>query len=103
MVAPHDVEIVVIHQCFHDEMRSRSAVEDVAKQMQLVDGEPLYEIAYRDDEVVCALCCYDGLHNHVVILVTLVTYTAVALVHQLLYYVAELIWHFLSDFASCVF
>ena len=52
VVAPLDVEVVVSAQGVHDDVRPRSPVVDVPDDVQLVDGEPLDEVADGNDEVV---------------------------------------------------
>ena len=64
VVAPLDVPVVVGRERVHDEVSARSAVEDVAEDMELVDGEALDEFAERHDEACGAPRADDGLDNH---------------------------------------
>ena len=52
VVPPLDVPVMIVAKDVHDMMRSVSAVEDVAQDVEHVDGEPLYQVTERDDEVV---------------------------------------------------
>ena len=54
MVAPLDVDGVIGHEAVEDAVRARAAVEDVADEVQVVDGEALDERRERADEVVGA-------------------------------------------------
>ena len=52
MVAPLYVPGVVLEERVHDDMGPRSAVVDVAQDMELVDGQPVDDVADGNDEVV---------------------------------------------------
>ena len=52
MVAPRDVPIVVVGERVHDDVCAGTAVVDIAKNMQLVNSQPLYDGGDGDDEVV---------------------------------------------------
>ena len=67
MVAPLDVEVVIVAQYIHDFVGTRSAVVYIAQDVQHVDGELLYEVAHGDDEVVGPLRRDDGAHHYVYI------------------------------------
>ena len=52
MVTPLDVDIVVGQELVHDELGTRTSVEDVPDDMQAVNGQTLDRLADCDDEVV---------------------------------------------------
>ena len=55
VVTPLDVEIMIITESIHDNMRTRSAVENVAHDVERVNREPLNQVTHRDDEIVGTL------------------------------------------------
>ncbi len=65
VVAPLYVEVVVIAQCVHDDVRSGAAVEDVAEDVQLVDAQALYQVADGADEFISPSGGHDGLDDAV--------------------------------------
>ena len=56
VIAPLYVPGVVLPQGVHDDMCAGSSVVDVAKDVQLVDGQALYDVAEGHDEVVGTSC-----------------------------------------------
>ena len=52
VVAPLDVEVMVIAYRIHDDMRAGTPVVNVADDMQQVDRQPLNQIADGDDELI---------------------------------------------------
>ena len=74
MVAPFDVERVVLHQQVDDLIRSVAAVEDIADNVESVYCQPLYQTREREDEVVRAHAD-DGVED-----VLMVAYLVVVLV-----------------------
>ena len=62
---------MIVAKDVHDVVRSVSAVENVAQDVEHVDGEPLYQVTERDDEVVGTSGADDAVHNdfHVCLLV----------------------------------
>ena len=103
VVSPYDVEVIVVAQRFHDEMRSRSSVEDVAQQVQAVYGKFLNQLAYLDDEFIGTLRVDNRLHNHVVVLMLLLAVCTIAFVQQFLDDIAEFLRQFLADFRAGIF
>ena len=67
VVAPLDVERMVGEQAVHNLGSAAAAVEDVAHQVQVVDGQALDERGERLDKVVGAGGLQDGLHDALVI------------------------------------
>ncbi len=51
VIAPLDVHRVIIHQAVHDGGRSRSSVKDVAHDVQVIDDQPLNQLAQGDDKI----------------------------------------------------
>ena len=58
---------MVGEQAVHNLGRAAAAVEDIAHQVQVVDGQALDERSERLDKVVCAGGLQDGLHDALVI------------------------------------
>lgn len=65
MIAPLYVPAVVVAQRVHDDVRTGASVVDVAQDVQLVDGQPLYHLGYGHDEVVGPARGDDGVHDDV--------------------------------------
>ena len=74
---------MVFAQGVHDYMRPRPPVEYVSEDVEGVDGETLYEVAHRHDELVCPAYVDDGADDDVY--VRLLVRAGAALVQQLLY------------------
>ena len=66
MVAPHHVEVVVVHEGVHDEVCSGTSVVDVAEDVEAIHGKALYESGQFGDEGIGTLGLYDGEYNLVV-------------------------------------
>ena len=82
VVAPLYVPRVVLAQGVHDDMRTRAAVVDVAKNMQLVDGQALDDVTDGADEIIGTTSRYDGVYDYAYIGSLIVV--AKALVQKLL-------------------
>ena len=65
VVAPLDVQMVIVAQRVHDEVGSGTAVVDVAKDVETVDSKTLNEVTQADNEVVRAVSINDGLDDDV--------------------------------------
>ena len=52
VVAPLDVEVMVVAKRVHDDVGARPAVVDVADDVQQVDRQALDQVAHGDDEVI---------------------------------------------------
>ena len=103
VVAPHDVEVLVVAERVHDLVGTWTTVVDVAKQMQTVDCQSLDELADFCDERVGASGVDDGLHDHLVVLVLFLPIAAVRLMEKFLDDVFEVLRQFFSDFRAGVF
>ena len=101
VVAPLYVPRVVLAQRVHDDVGARSAVEDVAQDVELVDGQPLYDVAECYDEVVGASCGDDGIDNDVDVGGLVVVLGA--LVEQLLDDVGEVLRQRLAHLRAGIF
>ena len=64
MIAPLNVPAMILLQRVEDDVCSLSTVEDVAKDMQLVDGEALYYVTESYDKVVGSSCGDDGIDDY---------------------------------------
>ena len=69
-------------QGVHDDMRTGAAVVDVAKNVQLVDGQTLDDVTDGADEIIGTTCRYDGVYDYAYIGSLIVV--AKALVQKLL-------------------
>ena len=101
MVTPLNVEIVEVAQHIHDFVRTGATVIDVAQEVEHVDGQLLDEVTHGNDEVINAMCRYDGLDNHVHI--GLLVGIAAVLVQKLLDDVGEVLRQCLVNLGAAVF
>ena len=101
VVAPLDVEVVACQQVVHDDVCSRSAVEDVAQDVQLVDAQLVYDVADGHDEVACLPCLNDGFDDASD--VSLLVVVARVLVEKFLYDVGKLRGQGFAHLAAGVF
>ena len=100
VIAPLDVEVVVVADRVHDNMRSRTAVVDVADDMQTVDGQALDEVTHRYDECVGPAGRDDGRDD--LVEVGVFVGIGLGLVEQFLDYVAEVFGERLVDLGAGV-
>ena len=101
VVAPLDVDVVEVAERVHDKMRARTAVVDVAEDVQAVDGQALDEIAEGDDEVVGAARSNNGADDDVE--VGLLVVVVGTFVQQLLYNIGVLLGQTLTHLRAGVF
>ena len=101
MVTPLDIYIVEVHELVHDNVRTRSTVEDITDDMQAVHGQVLDQIAECHDELVTHLDVDDGVDDFIIInfLVVIVVVHMKELVDD----ICECRGHFFSHFRSCKF
>ena len=101
VVAPLDIYIVEVHELVHDNVRTRSTVEDITDDMQAVHGQVLDQIAECHDELVTHLDVDDGVDDFIIInfLVVIVVVHMKELVDD----ICECRGHFFSHFRSCKF
>ena len=67
VVAPLDIEGMVIHQAVHDFIRLRTAVKDVADDVEMINNEPLNQLCHGNDEVLGASDFEDSLDDRLVV------------------------------------
>ena len=82
MIAPLDVEIMVIAQRIHDDMSTWTAVIDVTYDMQQVNGKALNQVTHSDDKVISTSSRYNCTDNHIDI--SMLVGLNARLMHQLL-------------------
>ena len=101
VVAPLDIHVVEMHELVHDNVRTRSTVEDITDDMQAVHGQVLDQIAECHDELVTHLDVDDGVDDFIIInfLVVIVVVHMKELVDD----ICECRGHFFSHFRSCKF
>ena len=90
VIAPLDIPRVVLAQGVHDDVGTRTTIVDVAKNMQLVDGQALDHITDGADKIISTTCRYDGVYNHAHVGGLIVV--AQTLVQQLLDNVGKILW-----------
>ena len=90
-----------VHELVHDNVRTRSTVEDITDDMQTVHGQVLDQIAECHDELVTHLDVDDGVDDFIIInfLVVIVVVHMKELVDD----ICECRGHFFSHFRSCKF
>lgn len=98
VVAKLHVEVLVLAQGIHHEVRARAAVEEVAHDMQAVYRQALYEVADGHDEVVGLACADDGFDD--ALDVAVLVGHAGGLVEQLLDDVGELLGQLLAHLGA---
>ena len=52
MVSPLDIEVMIIAECIHNDMRSRTTVVNISYDVQGINRQPLDKITHRDDEII---------------------------------------------------
>ena len=65
MIAPLYVPTVISRKIVHYDMSSGTAVVDVSKDMQLVNGKSLYDIGDCYNKVISSACGYDCVNNDI--------------------------------------
>ena len=88
VVAPLNVEGVIVRQGVHDGIRMRTAVVNIADDVQVIDGQPLDEQAKLLDERAAAPRAYDRVDDGGVVGVFIRTVTRLG--HKLLDDVGEI-------------
>lgn len=84
-----------------DDVGSRSTIVDVAEDVQLVYGKPLYHVSDGDDKVIGTACGYDGVDDDVDISCLVMVFCM--FVQEFLYDVREVAWQRLSHLRAGVF
>ena len=56
---------MVLAQGVENDMCTRSAIVDISKNVQLVDGQPLDDVANGDNEVVGTACGDNGIDDDI--------------------------------------
>ncbi len=101
VVAPRDVPMLVLAHHVENLMCPGTAVENIAEHVQVVYGEPLYDIGDGDDEVVGTAGGDDGVYDAIDICGLVDVFGA--LVEQLLYDVREVGGQGLAHFGAGIF
>ena len=81
VVAPLDIDRVVVHQHVHNDIRARATVENIADNVQVIDDQPLDQVAHGDDELFCAVGFNDGRNDRVEVFTLVID--VIVLVEQL--------------------
>jgi len=63
VIAPLDIPRVILAQGVHDDVGTRTAIVDVAKDMQLVDGQTLDDVTDGADEIIGTTGRNNGVDN----------------------------------------
>ena len=101
MVAPLDVDVVEVAERVHNKVCARTAVVNVAEDVQAVNGQALDEIAEGDDEVVGAARADDGADDDVE--VGLLVVVVGTLVQQLFYNIGVFLGQALAHLRAGIF
>ena len=101
MITPLQVEVLASQQIIHNDMGSRASVEDVAKNVKLVDAQLVDDITDSYNEVSRLPnlddCLNDSLH------ISIFVFVVWAFVEEFFDDVGELLWQGFADLASSVF
>ena len=101
MVSPCYIKVMILAECVHYMMRTRSSVEYVTQNMQTVDNQTLDEITQRCYEMVGTPRPYDCLYNYAE--VCLLVLEVIGFVHKFLYNIGVLFRKALAHFGTCIF
>ena len=101
MVAPLNVEVMVVAKRIHDDMRTRTTVVNIAHDVQRVDCKPLDKLAHGNDKVIRTLGRDNRTDNDIDIRMLVRLYAG--LVQQLLNDIGELRRQRFAHFRACVF
>ena len=96
VVAPFDVQRVMVHQHIEDGIRSLPSVEDVADDVQMVHRQAFDQAGQRDDKVIPFLQTQQGVDNFAVVDQLVVVLVRLC-VQQLIQDIAVLAGHCLSN------
>ena len=67
VIAPLHVHRVILAECIQNDMRSRPPVENISHNVQMVDHQPLDQVAQRDDKFLRPANADDGVDDLVII------------------------------------
>ena len=101
VVAPLDVERVVVHEQLYDFIGVRAAVKEIADNVQVIHREPFNERRERNDEFVAVLDA-DNRVEYALMVGKLIAVLVRQSVQKLVYDVAELARHGLSHLGTRV-
>ena len=101
VVAPLDVERVVVHEQLYDFIGIRTAVKEIADNVQVIHREPFNERRERNDEFVAVLDA-DNRVEYALMVGKLIAVLVRQSVQKLVYDVAELARHGLSHLGTRV-
>ena len=101
MVAPLNVEIMVVAKRIHDDMCARTAVVNISHYVQRVDCKPLDKLTHGNDKVIRTLGRDNRTDNDVDIRMLVRLYAG--LVQQLLNDIGKLRRQGFTHFRACVF
>ncbi len=65
MISPLNIEVMVIAQRIHDDMRARTTVVNIAYDMKRVNSQTLNQIAHSDNEIVGTLGSDNRADNYI--------------------------------------
>ena len=92
---------MILPQGVHNLMGAWTSVVDVAKNVQLVDGQTLDDITDGTDEIICSACRDDGIDNNgnVCGFVDIIG----TFMQQFLNDIGEVFWQRLTHLRTCIF
>ena len=95
MIAPLNVNIMEVHDFFHNKIRSWASVKNVTYNMKRIDCKVLYKLAKRDNEFISRIYLYDSANDLIVIeLLVAVIYVEM---QKLIYGIGVVLRHLLAD------
>ena len=106
MIAPFNVDRVMMHEDIHDAVGMRAAVKDIAHNVQAVDGKVLDEDRERDEQAVHAAGGGQGFNDRVMIapavafLLSLLSGLIVLVVHEFVEEERPVVRHGAADFVA---
>ena len=65
VVSPLYIEVMIVAQRIHDDVRTGTTVEYIAQDMQRVDGEALYQVTQSHYEIIGTVSIYYGTYNYI--------------------------------------
>ncbi len=101
MVPPLDIHIMELHQLVHDDVRPGAPVEDIADDMEIIDGQVLDQVAQGDDELVPHLDIQDRVQDLAVI--DLFIFIIIIHMEELIDRIGKFLGHLLSYLRAGIF
>ena len=102
VVAPLDIQRMMMHEIIHDFIGMGTAVVNVADDVQMVDSQALDQAGQGIDELARATCFQDGIEDFRMIDVAILVFIGLSM-EQFIDDIAEDLGHSLTDFRTRIF